>query len=234
LDALLEFARGPLFRLTFALMVLGLLRVLVLDLVGMVEAHRKAGDKTMPWKLVISRTVEWLFPVRRVLHHRPIYSLVSILFHIGLIVTPVFLFAHVRLWKSGLGISWWTLPHGWAEVLTVLTVIAGLGLYLGRVGSRNARMISRKQDYLWPLLLIIPFVTGYICAHLGIAPKAYQLFMVMHILSGELIFVLLPFTKIAHCILMPLSQAIITLAWKFPARVDEDVCETLDKKGAPV
>jgi nitrate reductase gamma subunit len=58
--------------------------------------------------------------------------------------------------------------------------------------------------------------------------------MLVHVLSGELIFVLLPFTKIAHCVLMPLSQLVSTLAWKFPARVDEDVAETLDKKGAPV
>jgi hypothetical protein len=33
---------------------------------------------------------------------------------------------------------------------------------------------------------------------------------------------------------MPLSQFIINLAWRFPAQVDDDVCTTLGKKGAPV
>ena len=48
MDALLDFSRGPLFRLTFALMVLGLLRVLVLDLVGMVQDRGIEPEKRDP------------------------------------------------------------------------------------------------------------------------------------------------------------------------------------------
>ena len=234
MDTLLEFARGPLFRLTFAVMVLGLLRIFVLDIVGMVEAYRKAGDKVIPWKLTIGRTLEWVFPVKRVFNHRPLYSLAAIIFHIGLIVTPIFLFAHVHLWDKGIGIAWWTLSPRAADVLTILTIVFGLAIFLGRAGSRNARAISRKQDYLWPLLLLVPFITGFVVAQLGVSAKVYQSLMLVHILSGELIFVLLPFTKIAHCVLMPFSQMVSTLAWKFPAAVDDDVSTTLDKKGAPV
>ena len=84
------------------------------------------------------------------------------------------------------------------------------------------------------MLLLGPFITGYLCANAAISASAYQVLMLTHLLSAELIFVLLPFTKIAHCVLMPLSQLVSTVAWKFPARVDEDVCATLDKKGAPV
>lgn len=234
MESLLELARGPLFRLTFALMVLGLLRVLVLDLWGIVEAYRRAGDKSLPWRLIVARTIEWLVPVKRITHHRPAYSIVAILFHVGLIIVPIFLYAHVELWKAALGVSWITLPEQWADTLTISAILLGLLLFLGRVGSSAGRAISRKQDYLWPLLLIIPFITGLVCANVGVSAGWYRTWMLLHILSGELIFVLLPFTKIAHCIIAPLSQLVITLAWKFPARVDEDVCETLDKKGAPV
>lgn len=234
MDALLEFATGPLFRLTFAIMILGLARILILDLYGMWEAYRKAGDKTIPWGLTISRTLEWIFPVKRVINHRPIYSLVAILFHIGLLLTPIFLFAHVELWRSGLGFGWWTISPMLAEILTISTIVLGLLLFLGRVGSRNARALSRKQDYLWPLVLIFPFITGFVCAHLTVSPSLYQLSMLVHVFSAELIFVLVPFTKIAHCVLMPLSQLVSTIAWKFPAKVDDDVATTLNKKGAPV
>lgn len=234
MDALLEFATGPLFRLTFAIMVLGLIRILVLDLIGMVEAYRRAGDKTIPWALTLGRTIEWIFPVKRVINHRPIYSIIAILFHIGLLITPLFLFAHVQRWRSGLGFGWWTLSPGLADILTLATIALGILLFLGRVGSRNARALSRKQDYLWPLVLIVPFVTGYVCANLGVSPTVYRLSMLVHVLSGELIFVLIPFTKIAHCVLMPFSQVVSTLAWKFPAHVDDDVCTTLNKKGASV
>ena len=234
MEALLEFTKGPLFRLTFAIMVLGLLRILFLDLVGMYEAYRKAGDKCIPWKLTIGRTLLWLFPVKRVFNHRPLYSIFAILFHIGLIVTPLFLFAHVQLWKSALGFGWFSLPREWADILTFIALGGGLAIFIGRVGWRKSRAISRKQDYLWPLLLIIPFITGYFCMHSNLTPRAYDICMLIHILSAELIFVAPPFTKIAHCVLQPLSQLISVLAWKFPASVDEDVCATLNKKGAPV
>lgn len=234
MEALLDFARGPLFRLTFALMALGLARILILDLWGAIEAYRRAGDKTIPWGLVARRTVEWLVPVKRVTHRRPVYSILSIVFHVGLLLVPIFLFAHIELWRSVLGFGWPALPHLWADVLTISTVATALLLFLGRVGARNSNFLSRKQDYLWPLLLLVPFATGFVCAGTAVGPWWYQFFMAVHILSAELIFVLIPFTKIAHCVLMPLSQLIMVLAWKFPARVDEDVTTTLDKKGAPV
>ena len=234
MESLLEFARGPLFRLTFAIMLLGLARVFILDIWGLVEAYYRAGDKSIPWRLTLTRTLEWIFPVKRMLNHRPFYSLSAFLFHVGLILVPVFLFAHIQLWQAALGVGWSALPRNWADLLTLSTIIFGLAIWAGRIGSRRARAISRKQDYLWPLMLIVPFVTGYLCVNTSLSPTVYQTLMLTHILSAEFIFVLLPFTKIAHCILMPLSQLVMTMAWKFPARVDEDVATTLGKKGAPV
>jgi nitrate reductase gamma subunit len=233
-DAILEFARGPLFRLVFSVMVLGLLRIFILDVWGMLEAYRRAGDKVMPWRLIFSRTLEWLFPARRLFSSRPVYSAVAIVFHAGLLVVPAFLGAHILLWKNGLGVSWISLPKGLADFLTLTTIAGGLALFVGRVGSREARSISRRQDILWPLLLMLPFLSGYVCANMGLSPGAYKAFLLVHVLSGELVFVLLPFTKLAHCVLVPLSQMVMTLAWKFPAAVDDDVATTLGKKGARV
>lgn len=234
MQTLLELAQGPLFRLTFAIMALGLLRIFILDIWGAIEAYRKAGDKNIPWKQAIKKTLGWLFPVRKAFGSRPVYSLLSILFHTGLILVPIFLFAHVELWKSGTGLGWITLPKSWADYLTLSTIIFGLALFFGRIAVRAASFLSRKQDYLWPLILIVPFITGYICAHAGVTPAGYRFFMLIHILSAELIFVLLPFTKIAHCVLMPLSQLVATLAWRFPPDTDEPVAVSLNKKGVPV
>jgi nitrate reductase gamma subunit len=231
---LLEFAEGPLFRLSFIIMLLGLARIFFLDIYNAVEAYKKAGDKKLAWADAIKKTLRWIFPVKSAFTRRPIYSVISILFHIGLILVPVFLLAHIQLWKEGIGLSWWSLPPYWADFLTVLTISGALALFIGRVGSRGARLLSRKQDYLWPLILLIPFTTGYLCANVTVAPGMYSFMMLVHVLSGNLIFILLPFTKLAHCVLIPLSQFIIALAWKFPARVDENICTSLNKKGAPV
>lgn len=234
MESWLEFARGPLFRLCFAIMILGLVRIFFLDIWGIIKAYRKAGDKNMPWKLIISRGLEWFFPVNKVARNRPVYSIFSVLFHIGLLIVPIFLFAHVNLWQDSVGIYWPTIPYSWAFWLTLSTIVFAVALLIGRLFNKSSSFLSRKQDYLWPLLLLIPFVTGFVCAHLNVNPGTYQFFMLMHVLAGNLIFILIPFTKIAHCVLMPLSQVVCTIAWKFPPNTDEDVCTTLNKKGAKV
>ena len=230
----LEFAKGPLFRLCFMIMLLGLARIIFLDLWGAYKAFKKAGDRVMPWKLIINRTWEWLFPVKRLKHNFQLYSVLSILFHVGLIIVPVFLYAHIDLWNQSVGISWPALPYGWALWLTVATIIFAISLIAGRLIIKQARALSRKQDYLWLVLLLIPFLTGFICANLNISSQTYQFFILVHVLLGDLIFVLIPFSKIAHCVLEPLSQLVSTLAWKFPPETDENIRITLNKKGAPV
>ncbi|MCK5125504.1 MAG: hypothetical protein KAR42_04550 [candidate division Zixibacteria bacterium] len=230
----IDFCRGPLFRLTFLVMIFGLIRILILDIWGAVEAYRNAGDKNLAWKSAFIKTIQWLFPVKHVVARRPVYSLISILFHIGLIVVPIFLLAHVQLWKTSVGIAWWTLPYDWANYLTLLTIACSVALLLGRALSKTSRTLSRKQDYLWPILLLLPFATGYICANVTVSPSMYQLVMLTHMLSAEVIFIFLPFTKIAHCVVMPLSQFVMTLAWKFPARIDKKIAATLKKEGQSV
>jgi nitrate reductase gamma subunit len=215
-------------------MLLGLARILFLDIWAAYKAYKKTGDKKMPWKLIISRSWEWFFPVKRLSNNFQVYSLLSILFHVGLILVPVFLFAHIQLWNEAVGISWPALPYSLAFWLTVSTIVFAASLFIGRLVIKQARALSRKQDFLWLILLLIPFVTGFVCANLNISPQNYQFFMLVHILSGELIFVLIPFSKIAHCVLAPLSQVVSTLAWKFPPETDDDICTTLNKKGAPV
>jgi len=234
MESLLEFARGPLFRFSLAVMLLGLLRVVLLDITAAIGAYRRAGDKTLPWNFILRRTLRWFFPVNRLLINRPVYSLFSILFHVGLLIVPIFLYAHVELWRAAIGVGWPTLAKAWADWMTLGTIIVALALVIGRSASRESRFLSRKQDFLWPIVLLIPFVTGYACANLGLGPKVYQASMLIHMLAGEVIFVLLPFTKIAHCVLMPFSHIISGLAWRFPADTDDLVCTTLDKKGAPV
>jgi hypothetical protein len=64
-EAWINFGRGPLFRLTFSLMVLGLLRIFLLTLLGLRQAYRQSPDKIVAWKEIGRKTAGWLFPVVR-------------------------------------------------------------------------------------------------------------------------------------------------------------------------
>ncbi|MDR3698653.1 MAG: hypothetical protein P4L56_03400 [Candidatus Sulfopaludibacter sp.] len=234
MQAWIEFGRGPLFRLAFCLMVLGLLRVVVLTIVGIAEAYRRNSDRIVPWKAIARQTLGWLVPVRRLLGGRPVYSVTSFLFHVGLLAVPLFLAAHVRLWRGAVGFAWPALPQRPADYFTLLAIAAGAGLICGRVFHRGARALSRLQDYIWPPLLLAPFVTGYVCAHAALGPKVYQEMMLVHIYAADLIMLTIPFTKIAHCVLAPFSQAVTAVAWKFVPGAGQEVAATLGYAGLPI
>lgn len=211
-------------------MVLGLLRNFSFSLAGTVGAYRRAGDKTVPWGDLTRQTVGWLVPLGRIWRARPLYSLVSIVWHIGLILVPLFLAAHVRLWRESVGFSWPAMPQSWADTLTLVAIIAVVLLIIGRLGSREARILSRKQDYLWPPLLAVPFITGYLCANIALSARAYEVSMLIHLYSANLVMLLIPFTKVAHCVLLPLSQYVGGVAWKFPQAGGERVMVTLGRE----
>lgn len=233
MEAWIEFGRAPLFRLCFSLMVLGLARIVILTVIGMIEALRRNDDKIVPWNDLIKKTVSWLFPVTKLMTKRPFYSLVSFIFHIGLILVPLFLAAHVLLWEKSFGFAWFKIPQSIADLLTLLVIVGGIILFLMRVLYRPARAISRKQDYIWPLMLVVPFITGYVCVNGSISSVAYQWLMLIHVLSANLIMIIIPFTKIAHCMLIPFSQLVTGIGWKFPKGAGDKVIETLGFKDQP-
>jgi nitrate reductase gamma subunit len=232
-ESWIEFGRGPLFRITFALMLLGLLRIFVLTLTGVAEAYSRNPDKIVNWREVVKQTIAWLFPIKRLWKQRPAYSMISLFFHVGLLLVPLFLAAHVLLWKRAVGFAWPAIPQRLANDLTVVVIVAGLGLVCGRLLSSGARKLSRRQDVAWPLLLVLPFVTGYVCSNLAIGPKTYDSMMLVHVYSADLIMLLIPFTKIAHCVLAPLSQVVTAVAWKFPAGAGDRVAATLGYADRP-
>ncbi|MGD8439174.1 MAG: hypothetical protein PVG53_01465 [Holophagae bacterium] len=233
MDGWLDFARGPLLRFSFAVMVLGMLRNLVATLWGAARARQLTNDKGLSWRRIAVQTFDWLVPVRH-LRQRRLYSVLSILFHVGLIVTPVFLFAHVRLVERNLGVSWIALPTVTADVLTLTTVAIAIALVLARVGASASRAISRAQDVLLPLLLIAPFVTGFLAAHPHWNPFPYNPTMLVHVLGGDLCLLLVPFTKLSHMVLMPLARLPHELAWRFPDAYPEAVVRQIGREGRAI
>lgn len=232
MEELLAFAKGPLFRFSFAIMLLGLGRLLILTVINGFEAKSKAKDKQLPEHYVRKLTIGYVLPIRS-LRVKPLYSVVSILFHVGLILTPLLLFDHALLFKESIGFSWIgiSLAKETADFLTILTIATAFILLIMRATSKTARFLSRAQDYWWLIILTIPFATGLVCSQTAVSPDAYNAFMLVHILSAEIIFIMIPFTKIAHCVLMPFGQWITARSWKFAPEAGEEIVASLGKEG---
>lgn len=232
----LEWARGPIFRACFAVMLLGLARVLVLNtasIASLVYRTRKNG-REVPWGTILRATLQWTFPVKKGFEARAVFSATSMLFHICIIITPIFLEAHILLWERGLGISWPAISNVAADYLTLLAVVTGVALLVQRVGARASRAISRPQDYFLPLLLITPFASGYLAMHPHLNPFGYDGSMLVHVMSANLIFVLIPFTKMSHVVLFPGTQLISEMGWHLRPGAGQRVAVALGRENEPI
>jgi len=232
----LEWARGPIFRACFVIMLLGLARAVVLNTVSIASLiyASKKNQREVPWGPVLTATLQWIFPVKKGFESRAVFSFTSMLFHVCIIVTPIFLGAHILLWERGLGISWPALGNLAADYLALLAIITGVALLAQRVGAGASRAISRPQDYFLPLLLIVPFVSGYLAMHPNLNPFGYNGTMFVHVMGGNLIFLLIPFTKMSHVALFPGTQLISEMGWHLKPGAGEQVAIALGKENESI
>ena len=234
MESFYEFAKGPLFRIAFSVMVVGILRHFLLFVMGLIKTLRSADSAVQPYAAPFSKlaknAVSWFVPVTKI-KNRPLFSLTSMVFHAGLIIVPLFLFAHIQLWEEGTGFQWPALNQAAADWISLIVIATGLGLFISRLADGNSRALSRPQDFFMPVLLIIPFITGYMAMHPALNPVPYTLMMIIHVLSGEIILALIPFTKLSHMILFPFTQFASNYAWRFVPTGGEDVLKSLGKEG---
>jgi hypothetical protein len=141
-QAWLDWARGPGFRFALIFMLLGLLRHVVLTALDVRGALKRAGDRDVPYRKIVKETLFWLVPVTK-LRRSPTVSVTSIAFHAAIIVVPLFLAAHVVLWRRSLGFGWPSLPAAAADVLTVAAVATAAGGAGGGAGGAGARAPAR-------------------------------------------------------------------------------------------
>jgi nitrate reductase gamma subunit len=235
MDAWIDFAMGPLFRISLAVCLLGLAYRFVVAASSAAAAWVRAGDKDLPWRAVGTATLQWVFPAG-LLRSRPLYSAASFLFHVGIIGLPLFLAGHVALLEQSYWLArvWPTLPPLLADALSVSTIVLCAGLVWGRLASPMSRALSRASDVLIVLLLLGVVLAGFLAAHPTLVPVSARALLLVHLLLGNLALVLTPVTKIAHCVLFPLLQLTFQLGWHFPAATGEHVAIALGKENEPV
>jgi nitrate reductase gamma subunit len=233
MDYWLEWARGPAFIFALAFMILGLMRHLALTLWEIYRAWRRAGDKALPYRQIWRSTVKWLFPVGEIVQN-PIFSLTSIVFHIAILTVPLFLAGHIVLWYRSIGISWKAIPTAFADVLTIVAVTTAVALVAQRLSAKSTRALSRFQDYALPLVIALPFASGFMVMHPTCNPCSYSAVLFVHVMSANLVMVLIPLTKLTHAVLLPSVQLVAELGWHWPADAGSKLAATLGKEEARI
>ena len=204
MDELYRWATGPLVWLAFIVFIGGslfrLTRLLLL-------VHRKENFiySYMSLKFSLRSILHWLTPFGTAnwrLH--PWLTIVTFSFHICLVLTPIFLLAHIVMWDEAWNISWWALPDGLAIVMTLVVIGGCLFFFIRRRVTPEVAYVTAASDYVILLLTAAPFVTGLIAYFQWFDVRFFTL---LHVLAGEAMLVAVPFTRISHMLFAPLTRA---------------------------
>ena len=149
--------------------------------------------------------IHWIVPFgSRSMRLQPVLTIVAFAFHICLIAVPILLMAHIILFKESFNISWWYLPDSVIQVMTLIVIFSCVYFIIRRLVKPDVRYLSTATDFLLILLVAAPFVTGFWAAR---AWPGFEVATLLHMLSGELLLVLIPFTKLSHMFFFPLTRA---------------------------
>lgn len=151
--------------------------------------------------------LHWVFPwASAAARRQPFFALAVFVFHVCLLAVPLMLEAHNILWEEAFGYGLWSMPDALSDWLTVALMASGLFLLLRRLLRPEVRILTGVWDYVLLILTMLPFATGFLAYHQW---GAYSAMFYLHIVSGELLLILIPFTKLSHVVLFFFTRAFI-------------------------
>jgi nitrate reductase gamma subunit len=142
----------------------------------------------------------------------PVVTVVTVLFHVFLFVTPIFLLAHNELFRKAFGFSLPSLPDYATDTMTIIFLMCGGFFLYRRIFVKRVRAITTPWDFFVLFVTLTPFITGFLAFRQWFD---YPTIMIIHIVSGELMLMLIPFTKLGHMIYFFLYRLLIGSEYSF-------------------
>lgn len=192
-----QLVTGPFAWVAFSIFFFGLILRILFYLLGI----KVPGNDTVfeRIKRSIRSVFIWLFPfASKSFRKNPAFALSSFIFHIGLILIPVFLLAHNVILKQKWGFRFMTLPEATTDVLTIVVIVSIVLVILRHIALTEARMMTSPFEYILLIITGATFITGFIAYHQF---SNYQLWLIIHIICAEILLIAIPFwpaTKPKH------------------------------------
>lgn len=138
------------------------------------------------------------------MRRQPLFAIVTIGFHLSVILLPLFLLAHIVLWYESWQIQWWSLPDLLADLMTIWVILACVYFLIRRSLVPEVKKVTRPSDVLLPAIILLTFLTGFLAYHQW---GPYRPMLISHVLAGELLLVTIPFSKLGHMLFFTFSRA---------------------------
>jgi len=199
-----QFVSGPLAWSAFIVFIGGCLYRLI-SLLVLVHRKERFIYSYMSLKYGLRSILRWSTPfATENMRRHPGMTIVAFAFHICLLVTPLFLLAHVVLIEEAWNVSWWSLPDGLADAMTLIVIGGCIFFLIRRLTAPEVQYVTSASDFVLLAVVVAPFVTGFLAYYQWFG---YQFFVIIHILTGEIMLVTIPFSRLSHMITAPLTRA---------------------------
>ncbi len=203
-NELYAFLTGEMAWISFIVFVGGCLYRLI-SMIRLMNQKERFIYSYMSLKYSLRSIFRWLTPyategwkANRVL------TVVTFIFHICLFLVPIFLLSHIILWDASWNVTWGSLPDHLADTLTFIIIVCCLFFLVRRIVSPEVNYVTTASDYVILALVAAPFVTGFLAYHQWFR---YEFVLILHIISGEIMLMVIPFTRLSHMIFAPFTRA---------------------------
>jgi nitrate reductase gamma subunit len=204
MDTVYNFVSGPLAWVAFIVFIFGSLFRLI-SMIVLVHKKEKFIYTYMSWKYSLRSILHWIIPFGTTNWRKhPVLTIVTFAFHLCLVITPVFLLAHVVLWDEAFSLSWWVLPDRLAILMTLIVIGGCVFFLVRRLVSPEVQYVTSASDYVILAIVAIPFITGFLAYYQWFG---YPFLTILHIVAGEVMLAAIPFTRLSHMLFAPLTRA---------------------------
>lgn len=188
-----SFVEGPLLWFAFLLFLVGIASRLTFFSLTVIRSSR---DKDFRLGYQAATYGRLFLPFHRAAVRKPVYAILRYIFHICLIIVPIWLSGHISLWlESRFEWEWAALPDTLADWMTLMLLGIAVFFLVRRMVSSYVRANTSVNDYLIIIMAGLPFLTGYFLAHgtLDEVPFFGDYMGTIHILSGEAMLIFIAF-----------------------------------------
>jgi nitrate reductase gamma subunit len=215
---LLEFARGPALWLSLFVLVAGSAwRVIAIFRLG-TEADLSEPRSTRRFAGALRGIFARMIPGKEFRQGGKLGVFGGYFYHLGLAVIVFGFLPHILFIQRLTGVAWPPLPEALVYLAVGPTFIGLLLVLLERLTHPVLRLLSGFDDYFSWFVVFLPLLTGMAAASGSYAQTAsgaaplYPLPLALHLLSVELLFLWLPFGKLAHAFLVFFSRGVTGVA----------------------
>ena len=198
-----ELVRGPFAWIALVTFVLGsIYRIIFLLLSGKKESAPNYSKATNDAARSI---LHGLLPFgSTTMRNQPLFTIVTFLFHLCVVILPIFLLAHIVLWYESWEILWWSLPDMLADAMALWVMLACLYFMGRRLLVPEVKQVSNPGDFVLLTMILLTFLSGFLAYHQW---GPYRPILILHVISSEILLVTLPFSKLGHMLFFYFSRA---------------------------